>query len=157
MANGSLITDEMRELTGKTLDTIVFKVEEGAIQRYAQAIGDPNPLFNDPDLAKRTKYGRLIAPPGFTGWPVKAGRPTEKLFAFLVKAGAPPRILDGGIEFEFLEPIGAGDILTATTKIAKVSERETRLGKTMFTTAEVTYANQKGKVVLKSWATIIQF
>ncbi len=157
MANGSLITDEMRELIGKTLDTIVFKVEEGAIQRYAQAIGDPNPLFNDLDYAKNTKYGRLLAPPGFTGWPIKAGRPTEKLFAFLVRAGAPPRILDGGIEFEFIEPIGAGDVLTATSKIAKVTERETKLGKTMFTTAEVTYVNEKGNVALRSWATIIQF
>jgi len=157
MANGSLITDEMSELIGKTLDTIVFKVEEGAIQRYAQAIGDPNPLFNDLDYAKNTKYGRLLAPPGFTGWPIKAGRPTEKLFAFLVRAGAPPRILDGGIEFEFIEPIGAGDVLTATSKIAKVTERETKLGKTMFTTAEVTYVNQKGNVALRSRATIIQF
>jgi acyl dehydratase len=157
MANGSLITDELRKLIGVTLDTIVFKVEEGAIQRYAQAIGDPNPLFNAPDYAGKTRYGRLLAPPGFTGWPAKAGRPTEKLFAFLVKAGAPPRILDGGIEFEFIEPVGAGDVLTARTKIAKVAERETKLGKTMFTTAEVTYVNQKGKVALKSWATIIQF
>jgi acyl dehydratase len=157
MANGSLITDELRKLVGVTLDTIVFKVEEGAIQRYAQAIGDPNPLFNAPDYAGKTRYGRLLAPPGFTGWPAKAGRPTEKLFAFLVKAGAPPRILDGGIEFEFIEPVGAGDVLTARTKIAKVAERETKLGKTMFTTAEVTYVNQKGKVALKSWATIIQF
>ena len=57
MANGSLITDEMRQLIGQTLDTIVFKVEEGAIQRYTQAIGDPNPLFNDPDYAGKTNYG----------------------------------------------------------------------------------------------------
>jgi len=157
MANGSLITEELRELIGVTLDTSIFKVEEGAIQRYAQAIGDPNPLYNDADFASKSKYGRLIAPPGFTGWPVKAGRPTEKLFAFLTKAGAPPRILDGGIGFEFIEPIGAGDVLTATIKIAKVTERETRLGKTMFSTAEVTFVNQKGNVALKSWATIIQF
>jgi len=157
MAEGSLITDELRKLIGVTLDTIVFKVEEGAIQRYAQAIGDSNPLFNDPDFASKTKYGRLLAPPGFTGWPVKAGRPTERLFASLVRVGAPARILDGGIEFEFIEPIGAGDVLTATTKIAKVAERETSLGKTMFTTAEVIFVNQKRNVVLKSWATIIQF
>lgn len=157
MTNGGLITDELRGLIGVTLDTIIFKVEEGAIQRYAQAIGDPNPLYNDPDFAGKTKHGRLIAPPGFTGWPAKAGRPTEKLFAFLTKAGAPPRILDGGIEFEFIEPVGAGDVLTASTNISKVTERETKLGKTMFTTAEVSYVNQKNNVVLKSWATIIQF
>jgi len=47
--------------------------------------------------------------------------------------------------------------LTATSKVSKVTERDTKLGKTMFTTAEVTYVNQKSNVVLRSWATIIQF
>ena len=157
MAESSLITDELRELIGVTLETIVFKVEEGAIQRYAEAIGDPNPLYNDPDFASKTKYGRLLAPPGFTGWPVKAGRLSERLLESLAKAGAPSRLLDGGVEFEFFEPIGAGDVLTATTKIASITERETRLGKTMFTTVEVTFVNQKGDVALKSRSTLIQF
>jgi len=157
MANGSLITDELRKLIGMTLDTIVFHVEEGAIQRYAQAIGDPNPLYNDPDFARKTKYGRLLAPPGFTGWPIKAGRLSERLIASLAKAGAPSRLLDGGIEFEFIEPIGAGDVLTATTKIANITERETRLGKTMFTTLETTFVNKKGDLALKSQSTFIMF
>jgi acyl dehydratase len=157
MANGSLITDELRKLIGMTLESIVFKVEEGAIQRYAQAIGDPNPLFNDPDLASKTKYGRLLAPPGFTGWPVKAGWDMFELVESLVKAGAPPRILDGGIEFEFIEAIGAGDALTATTKIANMTERETRLGKTIFTTVEVSFVNQKGNLALRSRSTFILF
>jgi len=157
MANGSLITDELRKLIGMTLETIVFKVEEGAIQRYAQAIGDPNPLFNDPDFASKTKYGRLLAPPGFTGWPVKVGRLSERLLGSLAKAGAPSRLLDGGIEFEFIEPIGAGDVLTATTKITNMTERETKLGKTMFTTLETTFVNKKGKVALKSQSTFILF
>ncbi len=157
MANGSLITDELRKLIGMTLETMVFKVEEGAIQRYAQAIGDSNPLFNAPDFASKTKYGRLLAPPGFTGWPVKGGRPTEKLLESLVKAGAPPRLLDGGIEFEFIEPVGAGDVLTATTKIASITERETRLGKTLFNTLETTLVNPKGDLALKGWSTFIMF
>ena len=157
MANGSLITDELRKLIGVTLETIVFKVEEGAIQRYAQAIGDPNPLYNDPDFASKTKYGRLLAPPGFTGWPVKAGLDMFKLVESLVKAGAPSRLLDGGVEFEFIEPIGAGDVLTSTTKIASITERETRLGKTLFNTLETTLVNPKGDVALKGWSTFIMF
>jgi acyl dehydratase len=157
MANGSLITDELRKSIGMTLDTIVFNVEEGAIQRYAQAIGDPNPLYNDPDFARKAKYGRLLAPPGFTGWPVKAGRLSERLIGSLAKAGAPSRLLDGGIEFEFIETIGAGDVLTATTKIANITERETRLGKTMFTTLETTFVNKKGDLALKSRSTFIMF
>ena len=157
MANGNLITDELRKLIGVTLDTIVFKVEEGAIQRYAQAIGDPNPIYNDPDFASKTKYGRLIAPPGFTGWPVKAGLDMFKLVESLVKAGAPSRLLDGGVEFEFIEPIGAGDVLTATTKIASITERETRLGRTLFNTLETTLVNPKGDLALKGWSTFIMF
>ena len=157
MGNGSLITDELRKLIGVTLDTIVFKVEEGAIQRYAQAIGDPNPLYNDPDFARKTKYGRLLAPPGFTGWPVKAGRLSERVIGSLAKAGSPSRLLDGGIEFEFIEPIGAGDVLTATTKIANITERETRLGKTMFTTLETTFVSKKGDLALKGRSTFIMF
>ncbi|HEU65449.1 MAG TPA: hypothetical protein ENN57_02135 [Chloroflexi bacterium] len=157
MAADSLITDKVKKLIGVPSEPIVFKVEEGAIQRYAQAIGDPNPLYNDPDFASRTKHGRLLAPPGFTGWPVKGGRLTEEVFKSLIKAGAPPRVLDGGIEFEFIEPIGAGDVLTATLQIANITERETRLGKTMFTTVEATFMNQKGNVMLKSRSTLIQF
>ncbi len=157
MSEGSLITDKLRKLIGVSSGPIISKVEEGAIQRYAQAVGDPNPLYNDPDFAKKTKYGRLLAPPGFTGWPIKTGRPTERLLESLAKAGAPSRGLDGGIEFEFIEPVGAGDVLTATTKIANIIERETRLGKTMFTTVEATFVNQKGDVALKSRSTYIQF
>lgn len=157
MTDGSLITEELRALIGVPSEPIVFKVEEGAIQRYAQAIGDPNPLFNDPDYAGKTGHGRLLAPPGFTGWPVKTVRSMERVFESLIKAGGPARILDGGVEFEFLGPIGAGDVLTATLKIAGITERETKLGKTMFTTAETTYVNQTGDVVLKSRSTLLQF
>jgi acyl dehydratase len=157
MTDGSLITDKLRALIGVPSEPIVFRVEEGAIQRYAQAIGDPNPLYNDPDYATRTRHGRLLAPPGFTGWPVRTTRATEKLFESLVRAGGPARVLDGGVEFEFFEPIGAGDVLTATLKIASITERETRLGKTMFTTAETTYVNQKGQVTLRSRSTLLQF
>jgi acyl dehydratase len=140
-----------------TLDTIIFKVEEGAIQRYAEAIDDPNPLFNEPDYARKTKYGRLLAPPGFTGWPVKAGRLSQRLLGSLTKAGAPSRLLDGGVEFEFAEPIGAGDLLTATTKIASMTERETKLGKTIFTVLETTFVNERGDVALRSRSTFILF
>jgi acyl dehydratase len=157
MAEGSIITDALKKLIGVSGEPITFKVEEGAIQRYAQAIGDPNPLFNDIENASKNKYGRLICPPGFTGWPIKGGISVFKLVDSLIKAGAPTRLLDGGVEFEFFEPIGAGDMLTATTKIANITERETKMGKTMFTTVETAFVNQKKKVALKSRSTLIQF
>lgn len=157
MAGESLTTDELQKMIGMRSEPVIFKVEEGAIQRYAEAIGDPNPLYNDPEYAKKSKHGRLICPPGFTGWPVKRGRITESISAMLVKAGAPSRLLDGGVEFEFFEPIGAGDMLVTTTTLTQLTEKQTKLGSTLFATMETTYLNQSGNLVLKARQTLILF
>jgi len=157
MAEGSIITEELRKLIGVTAgEPVTFKVEEGAIQRYAQAIGDPNPLYNDVEYAAKSRHGRLMCPPGFTGWPVKAGGvPMFELVEALVKAGAPPRLLDGGIEYEFLVPMGAGDVLTATTKVADIVEKEGKSGKFMLATIETTFVNQNGDVAVRALASFI--
>ncbi len=155
--SASTISEKLQKLIGTRSEPVIFKVEEGAIQRYAEAIGDPNPLYNDIDYARKSKFGRLICPPGFTGWPVKHRRITEGPVELLVKAGAPTRLLDGGVEFEFFEPIGAGDMLAASTTITEITERQTRLGKTLFTSVEVKYVNQNGSLVLKAKQTFIMF
>lgn len=156
MNENSIITDELKKLIGMSTDPVIFKVEEGSIQRYAQAIGDPNPIFNDVGYAKKSKNGRVICPPGFLGWPIN---PTAydplKLPASLIAAGAPLMVLDGGIEYEFYEPVGAGDILTFTAKIADMQEKETKSGKMLITTMEMTYINQNGDIAVKSRASMI--
>ena len=35
------------------------------IAHYCDGIGDVNPLFTDPEYAKKFKFGRLVAPPTF--------------------------------------------------------------------------------------------
>ncbi|MDD5313481.1 MAG: MaoC family dehydratase N-terminal domain-containing protein, partial [Dehalococcoidia bacterium] len=68
-----VVTDSLKQLIGHKEGPIVFKVEEGAIQRYAQAVGDSNPLHSDIEHAAGSEWGRPMAPPGFTGWPVAKG------------------------------------------------------------------------------------
>ena len=155
MGEGTMVTDELKKLIGVTGEPVIYKIEEGAITRYAEAIDDSNPFFNDVEAAKNSRYGRLICPPGFTGWPLKVGRPSVKLFEKLIKAGAPPRVLDGGAEFEFFLPVGAGDILVASTRIHDISEREGRMGKMIITTLSTTFWNQNGDVALTSRTTFI--
>ena len=158
MAEESLITEELRKLIGRPGEPIIFKVEEGAIKRYAEAIEDANPLYNDEDYAAKSKYGSLICPPGFTGWPVKGGDlPILKVADSISKTGAPPFRLDGGIEFEFFMPIRAGDTLAATFKISNISERETKSGKMLFITAETTFLNQHGNTAAISRQTLVYF
>ena len=36
---------------GKTLPSYEFHVERGKIREFADAIGDPNPIYRDPDYA----------------------------------------------------------------------------------------------------------
>jgi len=152
-----VVSDSLKQLIGQKEPPVVFKIEEGAIQRYAQAVGDSNPLHTDVEFADQSRWGRVMAPPGFTGWPISAGFDLFKLFEKLAKAGAPMGLLDGGVEYDFLAPVGAGDILIAEIKVAAIEGRETKMGPTMVTTLESTYTNQRGAVVLITRNTFLNF
>jgi acyl dehydratase len=144
-----VVTDSLKQLIGKSDLPIVFKVEEGAIQRYANAVGDSNPLHTNVEYAAQSEWGRLMAPPAFMGWPLIPGTfDILKFPAMLIKAGAPMGVLDGGVEFEFLAPVGAGDVLVVTTRISSIEGRETKMGPTMVTTIETTVVNQRGAVAM---------
>jgi len=155
MMDSALINENLNKLLGVAIGPTIFKIEEGAIQRYATAIGDTNPMFNDVGYAKKSKYGGLICPPGFFGWPVKEGFDPLAVPQMLLQAGAPERGLDGGIEYEFFEIIRAGDTLSATTSIINIQEKESKSGKMLITTIENTYINQDGELVMKSRSTLI--
>ena len=43
----SVITDEMRRLIGVESPPMVFEVDKSGIRRWADAIGDPNPIYWD--------------------------------------------------------------------------------------------------------------
>ena len=66
-------------------------------------------------------------------------------------------LLDGGVEYDFLAPIGAGDILVAEIMVASIEGRETKMGPTMVTTLQSTYTNQRGAVVLVVRNTFLNF
>ena len=66
----SVITDEkLAEVKSWVGDyapvrhAFISEVTRDSIRHFAEGIGDTNPLFNDPEYAKKTKYGGLVAPP----------------------------------------------------------------------------------------------
>jgi acyl dehydratase len=151
-------TEELKKFIGKTDEPYIMEVEKGAIKRYAEAIGDPNPIYHDEEYARTSKHGIILSPPGFFGWPVKS-RPhlsgvRKELLEAIMKAGY-KRLLDGGSEFDFLLPVRAGDIMAASTRIADVYEREGKAGKLIFAVTETTYINQNGDRVAKVRSTLV--
>ena len=151
----SIMTEEIKKLVGITFGPYIFKVDETAIQRYADAIGDPNPLFNDIGYAKRSKFGALICPPGFYGWDITKKWDPLALSAILAKAGAPPALLDFGTEFEFFAPIKAGDTLAVTVRIADIREKEGKTGMMLVSMIEFSMINQDGALVEKMRMNIV--
>ncbi len=153
-----VVNDNLKTMIGQTEEAVVCKVEEGAIQRFARSVGDSNPLYNDIEYATQSAFGRLMAPPAFVGWPVKAGGfDVFKFVEKLIKAGAPMGLLDGGVEYEFFAPVGAGDVLVSITKIANMEGRETKMGPTMVTTVETKFTNQRGALALIMRNTFLNF
>jgi len=140
MTQESVITDEMRAAINVESEPLVNDVEAGAIKKFARAIGDTNPLFNDDEAARKSRYGGLIAPPTFLR-SMNSG-PSK------VSVQSPyPANLDGGSEWEYFEPVRPGDRITVTTYLAGVHERPGRLGNMLFMVRETKYVNQFDTVV----------
>ncbi|MBI4301310.1 MAG: MaoC family dehydratase N-terminal domain-containing protein [Chloroflexi bacterium] len=143
----------MRAAIGAESEPTIMEVERGAIRRFADAIDDPNPLYRDEEYAKNTRLGGIIAPPTFFGWPYKQGKPASRV------KNPFTRVLNGGTEVEYFQPIHAGDTLIATTKLVDIQERQGRpgIGRMLFQVRETTYKNQKGEVVAISRGTTISY
>ncbi|HEY7069616.1 MAG TPA: MaoC family dehydratase N-terminal domain-containing protein [Acidimicrobiales bacterium] len=147
-----------------------FPIEAGHIMLFARAIGDPNPIYYDPEQA--------IAPPTF----VQAGAQFDPDYGLRPKIGKPwfgsgrtpsglqrPAPAEGGSSgggggggrggggtglhaeqhYEYHRPLKVGDVLTSTTTPGKRWEKEgRRAGKLVFAESVTEYRNQDGELVV---------
>ncbi|MFL2777318.1 MAG: MaoC family dehydratase N-terminal domain-containing protein [Dehalococcoidia bacterium] len=150
----SVITQEMRDAIGVESDPVAYQIEEGAILRFAEAIGDTNPIFNNKEEASKTKYGGIVAPPTFLRSIAHVKSPEPK-----IKVTSPyPANVDGGSEWEYFEPIKVGDTITATTYLADLNERQGgKFGNMLIMVRETKYINQNGTVAALQRTTGISY
>lgn len=149
MAN-KIVTDEARKLIGTETEPRTFEVERGAIRRFAEAIGDPNPIFNDEAAARHSRFGGMIAPPTFCrSFGIGGG-----FFDFRLPLA---RGLDGGSQWEYFEPIRPGDRITVVSKLLDIRESEGRLGAMVFVVVETRYTNQLGELCVIQRSTGIRY
>jgi len=153
----SVITDKMRAEIGVESEPITFEVDKTACRMFARAVGYTDPIYFDEQYAKSKGYRSIPAPVGFLGHPVYDPNRPQRLGGYFRTDTPFKRILNGGTDIEYFHTVCAGDVLTATSKLADLSEREGRLGPMLVTVTESTYRNQDGKVVARARGTGIQY
>ena len=142
---------DIKRYLGAAGKPCVVEVEKGMIRRLVEAVEDPNPLWQDEETAKKSIYGGIVAPPCFLFTMAMSGTPTRPSVPLM------PRILDGGGEWECYLPIRPGDVITSVTRLADVTERDTKGGKMVFLRYETTHTNQENQLVGKSASTQITY
>jgi acyl dehydratase len=148
--NESVITDELRSFIGLESNLVTYDIERHAIDRFACAIGDPNPLYSDQNAARDSSYGGLIAPPTFF---------RSLLAGKLPKSFPEPfaHVLDGGSKYRYYEPVRVGDQITVVRKLIEIFEKHGRMGTMLFKISETAYTNQHGQVVATQATTTITY
>lgn len=97
-----------------------YEVSRVKLAEFADAIGDPNPVYRDRAAAAAAGYPDVIAPPTF---PIVIG------MAASGQALADPglnlnyaMVVHGEQRFEYSRPLVAGDVVTATVTISDIRQ-----------------------------------
>jgi acyl dehydratase len=138
-----------RSLIGRESEPVVHEVEKGAIRRFAEALGDPNPIYVDDVAARAAGYPSLVAPPTF---PVALTM--NERFRHSLDLGT-RSILHGEQQFEFTRPVVAGDRITVKTKVADVQERAGASGPMDVLILEDEGRDERGELVFRTRAMLI--
>lgn len=156
---GSVITDEMRAQIGTESEPVTFEVDKTACRMFARSVGYTDPVYYDEEYAKSKGYRSIPVPFAFLGHPVYNPNAPQS-----ARGGAPfrfqtpfKRVLNGGTDIEYFDTVCAGDLLTATSKLVDIREREGKMGPMLITVTETTYRNQDGRVVARMLGTGIQY
>jgi acyl dehydratase len=138
VATTASVVERLRAKIGTKAPSVQATVEAGHLNRFAEAIGDPNPRW-----AKE-------APPTF----FVALAPGSMHLAEAEEYGQ--GWLNGGNRFEYFAPVKVGDRITVTGHLADVYEKEGSSGNLLFIIFETDYVNQDGQRVARLKQTAIR-
>jgi acyl dehydratase len=124
-----------------------YEVGREHIRTFADAIGDPNPLYRDPQAARAAGHQDVIAPPTFL-----------TVLAFRFGAEGPVAdpalgldyslVVHGEQRFELHRPVRAGDVLTSVQRVEDI--KDAGRNELMLTVTEVTAADGEKVATLRS-------
>ncbi|HEX9776362.1 MAG TPA: MaoC family dehydratase N-terminal domain-containing protein [Actinomycetota bacterium] len=157
----TLLTDDVRAWIGREATyTAPEPIGAAAFRYFATAIGDDNPLYTDAGFARANGYRDVVAPPTLiceTNQYVGGVRGADGLIGHWWDIEVPgTRAIRGGNEYEFHRPLYPDDVVTATWRVADITERAGSDGTPMLVVlSEARYTNQDGELLAVNTETII--
>jgi acyl dehydratase len=135
-----------RSAIGRESQPVQVEVEKGAIRRFAEAIGDANPIHHDEAAARAAGYRSLVAPPTFP-LTLRRGDLTEGILL-----GADKHLLHAEQSFEYARPIVAGDRLTVKSRVLEIAQKATPSGPADVVVLEDEGRDEQGGLVYRARA-----
>jgi acyl dehydratase len=127
-----------------------YEVSRVKIAEFADAIGDPNPLYRDRDAAQAAGFRDVIAPPTFA------------IVISMASSGAAvadpglglnyAMVVHGEQRFEYVRPLMAGDVVTAQATITGI--RDAGRNAMLSTTTEI--STVEGERVCTATSTLVE-
>ena len=138
-----------RQHIGRRTEAVVLDVEKGAIRRFAEALGDPDPVYYDEAAARAAGHTRIPAPPTFPS----SLRPPDIREGMGVDMR---RLLHGEQTFELRRPLYAGDRLRVYARVADVSEKAGKGGvMDVLVTEQIGEDHETGELVFVGRSTVL--
>ena len=135
---------------GKTYEPATFGVEAERIRKYADAVHEDNPVYHDSDAAKSAGFRDLVAPPMFA---VVYSAPAMGPAIYDTIGDALPRMVHGGQEFLWGEPVCAGDTITTEASVKEIYEKD---GKGFYVFESASRNQDGAETVRATWTNIIR-
>jgi len=117
----------------------VIEITHDNIRDYCNYMGSENPLFLDEGYAAQTRWGGVIAPPAMVGQ------------AIIAPGLRGIQWINGGIEWEFLQAMRPGDVITQRGQLVDAVEKRGRtVPRMIIQIGDLTCTRQDGVAVARS-------
>ena len=135
------------EFVGRSSGPVRNVVERDAVRLFAEAIADPSPLYRDEERAKRSRYGRILAPPTF---------PRTFDYGRVDGLQLPPAgLIHGEFRISYERPLLVGDKVLCRLRLKDSYDKEGRRGLLGFLLFERTGEDPDGNLVFTTNDTVV--
>ncbi len=130
-----------------TIEPWNYEATRDAIRHYAHGIGDDNPLWCDPDYAKTTKYGDVVALPSFMFT-------TSRIISGYCGGLSGVHAMWAGADWTWHKPVMRNDTIRTVAYLKDLVEHQTKFaGRSFQQIYHVDFFNQNDELVCEgdSW------